>query len=145
MTKDQRPPFLNSQTLKVLVKPAGPHQRDRRSGWLIAAKTCSGVAGISRDVLKVLIGFSNSSRCRGPAVSLSGNHRRRVARAPAIGYGLKAMGHRRWVWVLAPGSCILAPVIWPLACSLRPLASYAHCLPSALSPPFARSAGVMTG
>jgi hypothetical protein len=24
MIKDQRPPFLNSQTLKVLVNPAGP-------------------------------------------------------------------------------------------------------------------------
>ena len=56
--KDQRPPFLNSQTLKVLVKPAGPHHRDKRSGWLKAAKTCSTVAGISRDVLKVVIGFS---------------------------------------------------------------------------------------
>jgi len=53
MTKDQRPPFLNSQTLKVLVKPAGPYHRAKRSGSLIAAKTCSMVAKISRDVLNV--------------------------------------------------------------------------------------------
>jgi hypothetical protein len=59
MTKDQRPPFLNSQTLKVLVNPAGPHHRARRSGWLKAAKTCSGVAGISRNALKVFISFSS--------------------------------------------------------------------------------------
>jgi hypothetical protein len=57
MIKDQRPPFLNSQTLKVLVKPAGPHHRDKRSGSLIAAKTYSTVAGISREVLNVVIGF----------------------------------------------------------------------------------------
>ena len=57
MMKDQRPPSLNSQTLKVLVKPAGPHHRDKRSGSLIAAKTCYAVAGISRDVLNVVIGF----------------------------------------------------------------------------------------
>jgi hypothetical protein len=56
--KDQRPPFLNSQTLKVVVKPAGPHHRAKRSGSLIAAKTCSTVAGISRDVLNVVIEFS---------------------------------------------------------------------------------------
>jgi len=61
MIKDQRPPFLNSQTLKVLVKPFGPHHRDKRSGSLIAAKTCSTVAGISRDVLNVVIGFSVSA------------------------------------------------------------------------------------
>ena len=58
MVKDHRPPFLNSQTLKVLVNPAGPHHRDKRSGSLIAAKTCSTVAGISRDVLNVVIGLS---------------------------------------------------------------------------------------
>ena len=57
MMKDHRPPFLNSQTLKILVKPAGPHHRDKRSGWLNAAKTSSAVAGISRDVLNVVIGF----------------------------------------------------------------------------------------
>src|SRR5271168_3443340 len=57
MMRDQRPPFLNSQTLKVLVKPAGPHHRTRRAGSRMAAKTSSTVAGISRDVLNVLIGF----------------------------------------------------------------------------------------
>ena len=60
--KDQRPPFLNSQTLKVLVKPAGPHHRDKRSGWLNAAKTSSAVAGISREVLNVVISFFVSAR-----------------------------------------------------------------------------------
>src|SRR5258705_10499993 len=53
MVKDHRPPFLNSQTLKVFVKPAGPHHRARRSDWLNAANTCSRVAGISHDVLNV--------------------------------------------------------------------------------------------
>jgi hypothetical protein len=64
MMKDQRPPFLNSQTLKVLVKPAGPHHRDKRSGWLNAAKTSSTVAGISRNVLNVVTGCSVSSQGR---------------------------------------------------------------------------------
>jgi len=59
--KDQRPPFLNSQTLKVLVKPAGPHHRDKRSGWLNAAKTCSTVAGISREVLNGVTNFLSLS------------------------------------------------------------------------------------
>ena len=59
MMNDQRPPFLNSQTLKVLVKPAGPHHRDKGSGWLNAAKTCSAVAGISREVLNEVTGFSD--------------------------------------------------------------------------------------
>ncbi len=36
----------------MLVKPAGPHQCTNRSGSLNAAKTCSGVAEISRDVWK---------------------------------------------------------------------------------------------
>jgi hypothetical protein len=57
MMRDHRPPFLNSQTLKVLVKPAGPHHRDKRSGSLIAAKTCPTVAGIARDVSNVVIVF----------------------------------------------------------------------------------------
>src|SRR4051812_37311071 len=57
MTKDQRPPVLNSQMLNVLVKPAGPHHRAKRFGSLNAAKTCSTVAGISREVLKVIIVF----------------------------------------------------------------------------------------
>jgi hypothetical protein len=61
MTKDHRPPFLNSHTSKVLVKPAGPHHRDKRSGWRIAAKTWSTVAGISREVLNIVIGFSVSA------------------------------------------------------------------------------------
>jgi len=39
MTNDHRPPFVNSQTLNVLVNPAGPHHRARRSGRLKAAKT----------------------------------------------------------------------------------------------------------
>jgi hypothetical protein len=56
MVKDQRPPFLNSQILKVLVKPAGPRHRAKRSGWN-AAKTCSTVAEILRDVLNVVIAF----------------------------------------------------------------------------------------
>jgi hypothetical protein len=55
MTNDHFPPFLNSQTLKVLVKPAGPHHRAKRFGLLTAAKTCSGVAGISREVWKGVI------------------------------------------------------------------------------------------
>jgi hypothetical protein len=56
--KDHRPPFLNSQTLKVLVKPAGPHHRAKRSESLMAAKTCSTVVGISPDVLNVVTAFS---------------------------------------------------------------------------------------
>ena len=55
--KDQCPPFLNSQTLNVLVKPAGPRHRAKRSGWLIAAKTCSMVTAISRDALNVVVGL----------------------------------------------------------------------------------------
>jgi hypothetical protein len=42
----------------VLVSPAGPHQRARRSGSVIAAKTSAAVAGMSRVVSKVLIGPS---------------------------------------------------------------------------------------
>jgi hypothetical protein len=53
MVKVQRPPTLKSQTLKVLVKPAGPHHLANRSGSAIAAKTRPTAAGISRDVRKV--------------------------------------------------------------------------------------------
>ena len=60
MTNDQRPPCLNSQTLKVLVKPAGPHHRASLSEELSAAKTSSTGADTSREVLNVVTGISSS-------------------------------------------------------------------------------------
>jgi hypothetical protein len=55
----------DSHVVNVLVKPAGPHQRERRSGSLNAAKTCSTVAGISRHSLNALLGVLSSFWCGG--------------------------------------------------------------------------------
>src|SRR5688500_15949685 len=59
IVNDQRPPDLNSQILKEFVNPAGPHHRASLSGSLNAAKTCSGVEAISREVWN---GFISSAR-----------------------------------------------------------------------------------
>ena len=61
ITNDHRPPDLNSQTLNVLVNPAGPHQRANLCGSLNAANTSSGDAGISREVRNVVFSLGLSS------------------------------------------------------------------------------------
>ncbi len=50
------PAGLEFTDMKRVGKSGRPHQRARRSG-ANAAKTCSAVAGMSRDVLKVVIGL----------------------------------------------------------------------------------------
>src|SRR5438552_1429581 len=58
ITNDHRPPDLNSQTLNVLVNPAGPHQRANLCVSLNAANTWFSGAAISREVRNVVIDVS---------------------------------------------------------------------------------------
>src|SRR4051794_38504485 len=79
MVNDQRPPVLNSQVAKVLVNPAGPHQRAKRAGLLIAAKTCSTGAGTSREVSKVFMGYPAKISTGRPESSGAGSRTLRLS------------------------------------------------------------------
>jgi len=63
MVNNHAPPGRNSKVCTVFLKPSGPHQRARRLGFWMAAKTASGETGRTQTVRNMdMVGSKGTSQ-----------------------------------------------------------------------------------